>query len=141
MLTLDAFVLFLTYVIDIAVISIILINMGQLMMLLINRILNVDSKKFPTSISVIRVIMKRFKVISGNDTNESKVSSISLLANGLLFALEFGCANAVLKLILVISSLFRDGPGPEIYNTIIFFVGIFGLRRITSFTLRKINLK
>ena len=114
MLTLDAFVLFLKYVIDIAVISIILINMGQLMMLLINRILNVDSKKFPTSISVIRVIMKRFKVISDNHTNESKISSISLLANGLLFALEVECANAVLKLILVISSLFRERPGPDI---------------------------
>ena len=84
---------------------------------------------------------KRLKVIADNDTNESKISFISLLANGLLFALEFECANAVLKLILVISSLYRDGPGPEIYNTIIFFVGIFGIRMITSFTLRKIDLK
>ena len=113
MLTLDAFVLFLTYVIDIAAISIILITMGQLLMLLLNRVLDVDSKKFPTSIGVFHVFMKRLKVISDNDTNESKISFISLLANGLLFALEFECANAVLKLILVISSLFRDGPGPR----------------------------
>jgi hypothetical protein len=112
MLTLDAFVLFLMYIIDIAAISIILINMGQLLMLLLDRILYVDSKKL-TSIGVIHVIMKRFKVISDNDNNESKISSISLLANGLLFALEFECANAVLKLILVISSQFRGGPGPR----------------------------
>ena len=111
MLTLDAFVLFLMYIIDIAAISIILINLGQLLMLLLDRIIYIDSKKL-TSIGVIRVIMKRFKVISDNDNNKSKVSSISLLANGLLFALEFECANAVLKLILVISSQFRDGPGP-----------------------------
>jgi hypothetical protein len=94
MLTLDAFVLFLMYIIDIAAISIILINMGQLLMLLLDRILYVDSKKL-TSIGVIHDIMKRFKVISDNDNNESKISSISLLANGLLFALEFECANAV----------------------------------------------
>lgn len=141
MLTLDTFVLFLIYAIDIAAISIILITMGQLLMLLLNRVLDVDSKKFPTSMRVFHVIMKRFKVISDNGTNESKVSSISLLANGLLFALEFEFANAVLRLILVFSSLYRDGPGPEIYNTIIFFVGIFGLSMITSFTLRKIDLK
>ena len=95
MLTLDAFVLFLMYIIDIAAISIILINLGQLLMLLLDRIIYIDSKKL-TSIGVIRVIMKRFKVISDNDNNKSKVSSISLLANGLLFALEFECANAVL---------------------------------------------
>ena len=96
MLTLDAFVLFLMYIIDIAAISIILINMGQLLMLLLDRILYVDSKKL-TSMGVIHVIMKRFKVISDNDNNESKISSISLLANGLLFALEFECANAFLN--------------------------------------------
>ncbi len=141
MLTLDTFVLFLIYAIDIAAISIILITMGQLLMLLLNRVLDIDSKKFPTSMGVFHVIMKRFKVISDNGTNELKVSSISLLANGLLFALEFECANAVLRLILVISSLYEDGPGPGIYNTIIFFAVIFGLRMITSFTLRKIDLK
>ncbi len=110
-------------------------------MLLLNRVLDVDSKKFPASIGVFHVIMKRLKVISDNDTNESKISSISLLSNEFLFSLEFECAKAVSKLILVISSLFRDGPGPDVYNTIIFFAGIFGLRMLTSFTLRKIDLR
>jgi len=141
MFTLDAIVLFFTYVVDIAAISIILITMVQLLMLLLKRALDVDSKKFPASIGVFHVFMKRLKVIPNNDTDESKISFISLLANGILFALELECANAVLKLILVISSLFRDGPGPDIYNTIIFFVGIFGIRLFTSFTLRRIDLK
>ncbi len=141
MFTLDDLILLLTYVIDIAAISIILITIGQLLILLLKRALDVDLNKFPASIGVFHFFTKRLKVISGNDTGESKISFISILANGLLFALEFECANAVLKLILVISSLFRDGPGPDIYNTIIFFVGIFGIRMITSFTLRKIDLK
>ena len=113
MFTLDDLILFLTYVIDIAAISIILITIGQLLILLLKRALDVDSNKFPASIGVFHVFTKRLKVISGNDTSESKLSFISILANGLLFALEFECANAVLKLILVISSLFRDGPGPR----------------------------
>ena len=58
MLTLDTFVLFLIYAIDIAAISIILITMGQLLMLLLNRVLDIDSKKFPTSMGVFHVIMK-----------------------------------------------------------------------------------
>jgi hypothetical protein len=141
MFTLDDLILLLTYVIDIAAISIILITIGQLLILLLKRALDVDSNKFPASIGVFHFFTKRLKVIAGNDTSESKISFISILANGLLFDLEFECANAVLKLILVISSLFRDGPGPDIYNTIIFFIGIFGIRMITSFTLRKIDLK
>ena len=137
----DDLILLLTYVIDIVAIGIILITIGQLLILLLKRAIDVDSNKLPVSIGVFHFFTKRLKVISGNDTSESKISFISILANGLLFALEFECANAVLKLILVISSLFRDGPGPDIYNTIIFFVGIFGIRMITSFTLRKIDLK
>ena len=141
MFTLDDLILLLTYVIDIAAICIILITIGQLLILLLKRALDFDSNKFQASIGVFHFFTKRLKVIAGNDTSESKISFISILANGLLFALEFECANAVLKLILVISSLFRDGPGPDIYNTIIFFIGIFGIRMITSFTLRKIDLK
>ena len=141
MFTLEALVLFFTYVIDMAAISIILITMGQLLMLLWNRAIVADSKKFRAKMGVFHVLMKRLKGASDNDTSETKFSFISILANGLLFALEFECANAVLKLILVISSLFRDGPGPHIYNTIIFLVGIFGIRMSTSFTLRKIDLK
>ena len=49
------FILLLTYVIDIAAISIILITIGQLLILLLKRALDVDSKKFPTSIGVFHV--------------------------------------------------------------------------------------
>ena len=84
--------------------------------------------------------MKHVNVIANDSTREPKISIIPILANGLLFALEFECANAVLRLILVISSLFREGPNPDIYNTIIFFVGIFAIRMITSVTLKKFDL-
>lgn len=140
MIELEAIVLFLTYVIDVVAISIILITMGQLLLLLLHRVLVVDSKKFPASKGFLNVFMKRVNVISNESTSEPKISLIPILANGLLFALELECANAVLRLILVISSLFRDGPNPDIYNTIIFFVGIFAIRMITSFTLRKFDL-
>ncbi|MDF0679597.1 MAG: hypothetical protein P0116_01375 [Candidatus Nitrosocosmicus sp.] len=140
MITLEAIVLFLTYVLDIVAISIILITMGQLILLLLRRALVVDSKKFPASKSFFHVFMKQVNVISNESTSEPKIFIIPILANGLLFALEFECANAVLRLILVISSLFRDGPNPDIYNTIIFFVGIFAIRMITSFTLKKFDL-
>jgi len=140
MITLEAIVLFLTYVIDVIAISIILITMGQLLLLLCNRTLVVDSKKSPASKFFFHVFMKQVNVISNDSTSEPKISIIPILANGLLFALEFECASAVLKLILVISSLFRDGPNPDIYNTIIFFVGIFAIRMITSVTLKKFDL-
>lgn len=140
MFILDSFVLLLTNVIDIAGISIILISMGPSLMLLLDRFLDVDSKKCPPGFSVFHVFQKRLKIKLGNVGRDSKVSSISILANGLLFALEFEWANAVLKLIVVISSLFRDGSSLDIYNNIIFFVGILSLRMITSFTLRKIDL-
>ena len=137
MFTIDSFVLLLTIVIDLAAISIILISMGQSLMLLLDRFVNVESKKFPTGFSVFQ---NRLKIRSDNVSRDSKVSSISILANGLLFALVFECANAVLKLIIVISNLFRDGSSLDIYNNIIFFVGILSLRMITSFTLRKIEM-
>ncbi|TVP41268.1 hypothetical protein [Candidatus Nitrosocosmicus arcticus] len=137
MFTIDSFVLLLTIVIDIAAISIILISMGQSLMVLPNRFLEVESKKFPTGFSVFQ---NRLKIRSDNGNRDSKFSSISILANGLLFALEFECANAVLKLIIVISNLFKDGSSLDIYNNIIFFVGILSLRMIASFTLRKIDL-
>ncbi len=137
MFTIDSFVLLLTIVIDLAAISSILISMGQSLMLLLDRFVNVESKKFPTGFSVFQ---NRLKIRSDNVSRDSKVSSISILANGLLFALEFECANAVLKLIIVISNLFRDGSSLDIYNNIIFLVGILSLRMITSFTLRKIDL-
>ena len=140
MITLEAIVLFLTYVIDVVAISIILITMGQLLLLLLRRALVVDSKKFPASKSFFHVFMKQVNVISNDSISEPKISLIPILASGLLFALEFECAKAVLRLILVISSLFRDGPNPSIYNTIVFFVGIFAIRKITSFTLRKFDL-
>ncbi|MDN5845616.1 MAG: hypothetical protein L0H53_05005 [Candidatus Nitrosocosmicus sp.] len=141
MSTSDSLVLILIYVIDVAAISIILITMGQSLILLLQRFLEVDSKKFPTGIGICHDLKKQSRVNSDNVTNEAKVSSISILTNGLLFALEFECANAVLKLIIVISSLFGDGPIVDIYNTVIFFVVILRLRMITSFTLRKIDLK
>ncbi|MDQ3084067.1 MAG: hypothetical protein M3Q77_04550 [Thermoproteota archaeon] len=137
MFTIDSFVLLLTIVIDLAAISSILISMGQSLMLLLDRFVNVESKKIPTGFSVFQ---NRVKIRSDNVSRDSKVSSISILANGLLFALEFECANAVLKLIIVISNLFRDGSSLDIYNNIIFLVGILSLRMITSFTLRKIDL-
>ncbi|MBA2266936.1 MAG: hypothetical protein H0W19_01160 [Nitrosopumilus sp.] len=137
MFTIDSFVLLLTIVIDLAAISSILISMGQSLMLLLDRFVNVESKKIPTGFSVFQ---NRLKIRSDNVSRDSKVSSISILANGLLFALEFECANAVLKLIIVISNLFRDGSSLDIYNNIIFLVGILSLRMITSFTLRKIDL-
>lgn len=137
MFTIDSFVLLLTIVIDLAAISSILISMGQSLMLLLDRFVNVESKKIPTGFSVFQ---NRVKIRSDNVSRDSKVSSISILANGLLFALEFECANAVLKLIIVISNLFRDGSSLDIYNNIIFLVGILSLRMITSFTLRKIYL-
>ena len=140
MFTIDSFVLLLTIVIDLAAISSILISMGQSLMLLLDRFVNVESKKIPTGFSVFRVFQNRVKIRSDNVSRDSKVSSISILANGLLFALEFECANAVLKLIIVISNLFRDGSSLDIYNNIIFLVGILSLRMITSFTLRKIYL-
>lgn len=84
--------------------------------------------------------MKNVNVISNDSTSEPKISIIPILANGLLFASEFECADAVLRLILVISSLFRDGSNQDIYNTMIFFVGIFAIRMITSFTLKKFDL-
>ncbi|CAN5779545.1 hypothetical protein BH23THE1_BH23THE1_20960 [soil metagenome] len=69
---------------------------------------------------------QKWQVNSNSVTNELKVSSISILANGLLFALEFGYANAVLKLIIVISSLVSGGPGVDIHNTVIFLRSNFG---------------
>jgi len=140
MITLEAIVLYLTYVIDVIAISIILITIGQLLLLLLRRALVVDSKKFPASKFFFHIFMKHVNVISNDSTREPKISIIPILANGLLFALEFECANAVLRLILVISSLFREGPNPDIYNTIIFFVGIFAIRMITSFTIKKFDL-
>ena len=52
MFTLDDLILLLTYVIDIAAISIILITIGQLLILLLKRALDVDSNKFPASLGV-----------------------------------------------------------------------------------------
>ena len=140
MITLEAIVLYLTYVIDVIAISTILITMGQLLLLLLRRALVVDSKKSPARKFFFNVFMKQVNVISNDSTSEPKISIIPILANGLLFALEFECANAVLRLILVISSIFRDGPNLDIYNTIIFFVGIFAIRIITLFTLKKFDL-
>ena len=141
MSTLDSLVLFLTYVIDVAAISIILITMGQSLMLLLNKLLESSSRKSRPGIGVYYVLKKQLRDKKDDVTNESKVSSISILANGLLFALEFECANAVLKLIIVISSLFKDGPGVDVYRTVIFFVVILGLRMIVSFTIRKVDLE
>jgi hypothetical protein len=140
MFTLDSLVLLLTYVIDLAAISIILISMGQSLGLLPERFWDINPKKHPTCFSVFHLFQKQLKIESENFGKDSKVSPISILANGLLFALEVESANAVLKLIIVISSLFRDGSSLDIYNNIIFFVAILSLRMVTSFTLRKINL-
>lgn len=43
--------------------------------------------------------MKNVNVISNDSTSEPKISIIPILANGLLFASEFECADAVLRLI------------------------------------------
>jgi hypothetical protein len=83
-------------------------------------------KKIPVGIGVFHVLKQKWWVNSNNVTNESKVSSISILANELLFALESESANAGLKLILVISSLVSGGPGVDIYNTVIFLCSNFG---------------